>query len=56
MSVGKTLGPTAAASATAVAALPVTGDSTVSVVLVGIGCLASGLLLLRAGRQRRNRA
>jgi LPXTG-motif cell wall-anchored protein len=52
MSQPKVLGPVTAAGA-GVATLPVTGSSTLPIVLAGIALLAAGLVLLRAGRFKR---
>ncbi|MBT8228225.1 MAG: LPXTG cell wall anchor domain-containing protein [Dactylosporangium sp.] len=52
MSQPKVLGPMSTAGVT-VATLPVTGQSVVSMVLVGVGCVAVGGLLIRATRLRR---
>jgi len=51
MSQPKVLGPAAAVGATA-ATLPVTGNSVVTMVLIGLAMVAGGLLVLRATRQR----
>jgi LPXTG-motif cell wall-anchored protein len=52
MSQSKVLGPLAAAGATA-ATLPVTGNNTITMALVGLAFVAGGLLLLRSARARR---
>jgi len=53
MSQPKVLGPAVVAGGTA-ATLPVTGNSVVSIVLVGLGLVAAGLLLIRSSRVRKD--
>ena len=53
MSQPKVLGPAATAGITA-AALPVTGQSVVSIALIGVGLVVSGALLIRSSRLRRD--
>lgn len=52
MSQGKVIGPGTVIGGGAVT-LPVTGDSTVTLVLVAVAMIIGGLLLVRAGRLRR---
>lgn len=44
---------TVAGGAAAAGGLPVTGSSTVSLVLIGLALLVAGLLLIRSSRYRR---
>ena len=53
MSQPKVLGPTVVAGAT-MTTLPVTGNSVVSIVLVGLAMVAAGVLLIRSSRLRQD--
>ncbi len=51
----RAVGPAAAAGGAAAAgSLPVTGSSTIGIVIAGLALLVAGLLLLRSTRYRRS--